>query len=156
MPAMSQASKHIPAFTEPVPPPTLVPVLSSHLDLLPSSTIILCSQEDPCFLLAPHSAPLCAKSPHLHQLVTAVCATTPPPMVPDHPSSLKVTEDEDGSASDTSSESSLTSLESSSNKIPKPDREAGRPGRGSYNLEAQLAWDKAVILKLKVSSSQPQ
>ena len=87
--------------------------------------------------------------------MTSVCATTPPPLVPDHASSLKVTEDEDGSASDTSSESSLTSLESSSNKIPKPDGEAGRPGRGSYNLEAQLAWDKAVILKLKVSSSRP-
>ena len=77
-------------------------------------------------------------------------------MVPDHASSPKVTEDEDGSASDTSSESSLTSLESSSNKIPKPDGEAGRPGRGGYNLEVQLAWDKAVILNLKVSSSQPQ
>ena len=80
---MSQASKHIPAFMKPVPPPTPVPVLSSHLDLLPSSTILLCFQEDLCFLLAAHSAPLHAKSLHLHQLVTAVHATTPLPMVPD-------------------------------------------------------------------------
>ncbi|KAG1856271.1 hypothetical protein C8R48DRAFT_546714, partial [Suillus tomentosus] len=26
-------------------------------------------------------------------------------------------------------------------KIPKPDGEAGRPGRGGYNLENALKWD---------------
>jgi len=49
-----------------------------------------------------------------------------------------------------SSESSLISLESLSNKIPKPDGEPGRPGRDGYNLEVQLAWDSTTFSKFKV------
>ncbi|KIM63405.1 hypothetical protein SCLCIDRAFT_24297 [Scleroderma citrinum Foug A] len=48
-----------------------------------------------------------------------------------------------------SSESSLTSFESGTIKIPKPEGEAGRPGRGGYNLKAQLAWNPATFSKLK-------
>lgn len=55
-------------------------------------------------------------------------------------------------ASVMSADSSLTDLESigASMKIPKPEGEAGRPGRGGYNLASQLAWDSAVFTKLKV------
>jgi hypothetical protein len=34
--------------------------------------------------------------------------------------------------------------------IPKPRGEAGRPGRGGYNLEAALAWDLSDYQKFKV------
>jgi hypothetical protein len=34
--------------------------------------------------------------------------------------------------------------------IPKPQGEAGRPGRGGYNLEAALAWDQLDYQKFKV------
>ncbi|KAI9459799.1 hypothetical protein HD554DRAFT_2176858 [Boletus coccyginus] len=149
-----QPSKHIPALAEPAPPPPPVHILSSHLDLLSSTTVILCSREDLRFLLAtPHH-------PSHHNLPpppksAPVRLATPHPQVFRAPS--PVAEDEDGNMSDVaSSESSLTSIESSSNKIPKPDGEAGRPGRGGYNLEAQLAWDKAVFSKLKMENENAQ
>ncbi|KAF9233653.1 hypothetical protein BU15DRAFT_66407 [Melanogaster broomeanus] len=50
------------------------------------------------------------------------------------------------------SESTLSSLESEygdSGKIPKPNGEAGRPGRGGYNLEEQLGWGEAGFKELK-------
>ncbi|KAI5994380.1 hypothetical protein EDD15DRAFT_2107035, partial [Pisolithus albus] len=54
--------------------------------------------------------------------------------------------------SPTPSESSLSSLESepgASDKIPKPNGEAGRPGRGGYNLEEQLSWGEDGFKSLK-------
>ncbi|KAG6370125.1 hypothetical protein JVT61DRAFT_12425 [Boletus reticuloceps] len=50
------------------------------------------------------------------------------------------------------SESSLSSLESKladGNKIPKPAGEAGRPGRGGYNLEEQIGWGETEFKNLK-------
>lgn len=38
-----------------------------------------------------------------------------------------------------------------SKNIPKPPGEAGRPGRGGYNLEHVLAWDGSQLDLLKVS-----
>lgn len=35
--------------------------------------------------------------------------------------------------------------------IPQPIGEAGRPGRGGYNFETQLAWNTKAFKKLKVS-----
>lgn len=34
--------------------------------------------------------------------------------------------------------------------IPKPEGEAGRPGRGGYNLQASLGWSKKEYTQLKV------
>lgn len=36
-------------------------------------------------------------------------------------------------------------------KIPKPAGEAGRPGRGGYNLQAQLNWSVSEFERVKVS-----
>jgi hypothetical protein len=44
-------------------------------------------------------------------------------------------------------------LEFSSNKIPKPQGEAGRPGRGGYNLERMLNWEPKSFKLLKVRNS---
>ncbi|KAI6025390.1 hypothetical protein BKA83DRAFT_4597434 [Pisolithus microcarpus] len=52
------------------------------------------------------------------------------------------------------SESSLSSLESGlgeNDKFSKPSGEAGRPGRGGYNLEEQLSWGGDGFKSLKVS-----
>jgi hypothetical protein len=61
------------------------------------------------------------------------------------------------SASDTSPSSSLQespSLEKIESKtsrlIPKPEGDAGRPGRGGYNLEVVLGWKKKDFVAVKV------
>jgi hypothetical protein len=46
--------------------------------------------------------------------------------------------------------SSLSSVGSSESKIPKPEGEVGRPGRGGYSLETALSWDAERFKKLKV------
>jgi len=45
---------------------------------------------------------------------------------------------------------SLTDSVDSDLLIPKPDGEAGRPGRGGYNLEEALRWDHKKYLRVKV------
>jgi hypothetical protein len=55
------------------------------------------------------------------------------------------------------SESSLSSLDEDlvgSGKVPKPHGEAGRPGRGGYNLEEKLGWGEHESNKLKVGISE--
>ncbi|KAG6373935.1 hypothetical protein JVT61DRAFT_6097 [Boletus reticuloceps] len=55
--------------------------------------------------------------------------------------------------SPTPTESSLSSLESKDDtqigRIPKPNGEAGRPGRGGYNLEEKLGWGEDGFKELK-------
>lgn len=46
--------------------------------------------------------------------------------------------------------SSLSSISSKDSKILKPEGEAGRPGRGGYNLEKALNWDVDRFKDLKV------
>ncbi|KIM57177.1 hypothetical protein SCLCIDRAFT_29021 [Scleroderma citrinum Foug A] len=61
--------------------------------------------------------------------------------------------EEDRSPSPSSaSESSLSSLTSEvpiARKIPKPSGEAGRPGRGGYNLQDQLGWSNEEFKTMK-------
>lgn len=65
--------------------------------------------------------------------------------------------------SDSLSDSSLEGLDSdeedeearaidqdTSGLIPKPDGEAGRPGRGGYNLEQALGWEAKKYQSIKV------
>lgn len=55
--------------------------------------------------------------------------------------------------SPTPSDSTLSSLEEDdvrSGKIPKPHGEAGRPGRGGYNLEEKMGWGERKFNHLKV------
>ncbi|KAI6163466.1 hypothetical protein EDD17DRAFT_1756048 [Pisolithus thermaeus] len=65
---------------------------------------------------------------------------------------LPSSDSEHSEGSPAPSESSLSSLESElggSDKIPKPSGEAGRPGRGGYNLEDQLGWGEDSFKNLK-------
>jgi hypothetical protein len=50
---------------------------------------------------------------------------------------------------DSESESS-DSATSEDHLIPKPDGEAGRPGRGGYNLEEALGWEHKKYCRIKV------
>jgi hypothetical protein len=43
---------------------------------------------------------------------------------------------------------------SETGRIPKPDGEPGRPGRGGYNLQEALAWDSKSFQRLKVRHIQ--
>ncbi|KAG2746046.1 hypothetical protein P692DRAFT_20740112 [Suillus brevipes Sb2] len=47
--------------------------------------------------------------------------------------------------------SSITSMDSNTSKITKPEGEAGRPGRGGYNLETALCWDALRFKQFKDS-----
>ena len=51
-------------------------------------------------------------------------------------------------SADTRSQSS--SMNTDDELIPKPDGEAGRPGRGGYNLEKALNWSPKAFRKLQV------
>ena len=53
-----------------------------------------------------------------------------------------------GTESDSVSESDSDTSED--NLIPKPDGEAGRPGRGGYNLENALRWEHKKYCRVKV------
>lgn len=78
-----------------------------------------------------------------------VTATTPQP-VPECSSTVADGDDGGDMSDGSSTESSLSSIESDAIKIPKPEGEAGRPGRGGYNLKVQLAWNAVTFSKLKV------
>ena len=58
----------------------------------------------------------------------------------------------DTSGSDLSEISESDSADLDDAKIPKPAGEAGRPGRGGYNLEVTLDWNPKAFKKLKVRS----
>ncbi|KAF8550533.1 hypothetical protein OG21DRAFT_1468594 [Imleria badia] len=46
-------------------------------------------------------------------------------------------------------ESALSTTLSNDSKIPKPQGEPGRPGRGGYNLETTLSWNHTAYVKFK-------
>jgi hypothetical protein len=72
--------------------------------------------------------------------------------------SIKRTKKPVSAQSDSDSLSDLSSLTSDSDDeddededlIPKPEGEAGRPGRGGYNLEKALGWPRDEYRRLKV------
>ncbi len=50
------------------------------------------------------------------------------------------------------SEDNSSSGSASSSIIEKPSGEAGRPGRGGYNLQAKMKWDKDIFRAFQVCS----
>jgi hypothetical protein len=146
----------VPAFYDMAEAPRPIPVLSSQTEMFypPTSRISVAATEDMVMHLPPTAPPVSH-------------ATSPGPQAR-RPSQLKLTKtvvfsasSSPGGSSDiqrsahspSPSESTLSSLESEcgdSGKIPKPNGEAGRPGRGGYNLEEQLGWGEAGFKELKV------
>ena len=142
--SLEMSPTSVPAFTDPSLPLPVIPVLSSHIDLVFTPPIILSSQEELVFIPAAPPTTVKLIPQPAHRKSTLQPAHHP---VPESSST-------DNNMSDGASlESSLTSIESGTIKISKPEGEAGRPGRGGYNLKAQLAWNPATFLKLKVQST---
>ncbi|KIM51282.1 hypothetical protein SCLCIDRAFT_143610 [Scleroderma citrinum Foug A] len=131
----------VPAFTDPSLPLPVIPVLSSHIDLVFTPPIILSSQEELVFI--PAAPPTTVK------LIPQPAHRKSTPQPAHHPVPESSSTDNNNMSDGASLESSLTSIESGTIKISKPEGEAGRPGRGGYNLKAQLAWNPATFLKLK-------
>jgi hypothetical protein len=63
---------------------------------------------------------------------------------PTHPSNESLSD-----LTDLEERDDLEVTDDEANIIPKPTGEAGRPGRGGYNLEEALDWDKALYRRLK-------
>lgn len=134
------ALQDVPAFFKPdAPPPTLpIPIAQTEVGRIHTNKLL--AQEE----LGPNPS-------HLQSSIKGSSTSTPQKTTP-----KKVVIESPGS--DSGSDSSLSELESDSdsdsdsdNLIPKPDGEAGRPGRGGYNLEEALAWDKREYRRLKVT-----
>ncbi|KAI6013657.1 hypothetical protein PISMIDRAFT_19400 [Pisolithus microcarpus 441] len=160
-------SRPVPAFYD--SKPYLVPVLSSQVEitLLPERRVRISASESMIltelniFSRTATSAetPRVATPRGKTPIATTSRAQTPREQTP-APTlrgksvaiELPSSDSERSEGSPTPSESSLSSLESklgASDKIPKPSGEAGRPGRGGYNLEDQLGWGEDGFKSLK-------
>jgi hypothetical protein len=111
--------------------------------------------DTPCKLLAQEeigSGPTVARSSR-----SSAHYTPYPKSASRHPLPSKPRKDHDEGSDRDTSDSELTSINDTdsesddSHLIAKPDREAGRPGRGGYNLEEALKWEHKKYLKIKVS-----
>lgn len=129
----------ISAFYEPGAPPPPVPLLTHQTELYysPTHSNTLIVQEE----LPPN--PITVKRHNVASLPREPVRFTADPLEDGRASSPS------DSGSFESSDSELTDL-SDDGLIPKPDGEAGRPGRGGYNLETALNWNPKSFRKLKV------
>ena len=140
MPSASLAT--IPPFFEPGAPPPTLPILiaQTEVGIVDTPSKLLAQEEI-------GSGPTVARSARSN------AHHTPYPKSASKPSK---THQQEGSDRDTS-HSELTSINDTdsesddSHLISKPEGEAGRPGRGGYNLEEALKWEHKKYLKVKVS-----
>ncbi|KAI5999631.1 hypothetical protein EDD15DRAFT_2193672 [Pisolithus albus] len=160
-------SRPVPAFYD--SKPHLVPVLSSQVEitLLPGRHVRVSASES-MILTELNTFSRTATSAETPRVATPRGKTpiattsraqtprelTPAPMLRGKSVAIELpsSDSERSEGSPTPSESSLSSLESklgASDKIPKPSGEAGRPGRGGYNLEDQLGWGEDGFKSLK-------
>lgn len=138
-----------PYFELGAPPPTL-PILIAQTEIGNAQT--------PGKLVAQEeigSGPTVAQFPYPKRHTTPShfpLRSSTPSSKPRNKTSKSVSLDVESMISD--SESSLSSLSDSESDngllISKPEGEAGRPGRGGYNLESTLAWGAKDYRKMKV------
>lgn len=159
----SAAMIKIPPYFEPGAPPPTLPILIAQTEIGNAQTPgKLLAQEEiglgPTVTRLPYRKrrttpshfPLRSSTPKLK--VTSRSSSIPP-----NGTLKSVSLDVESMNSD--SESSLSSLSDSESDddndllIPKPKGEAGRPGRGGYNLEDTLAWEAKDYRKIKVIST---
>ena len=132
-------STPVPALYEPGAPPPTLPLLTSQTDIFynPLHSCTITAREE----LPPGQQTRCHQSlPPTPNLAGRVRFQS----LPAH-SNDDVSEDSDSSltslsSSDSDSESDSDELNEEDNKIGKPPGEAGRPGRGGYNLRVALGW----------------
>lgn len=146
-------------------PPTPLPLLASQEEMIyhPTSRVIISAATEMTLTTKSKNQTVPAK----RTLATPAFRNVTPQPKPKPSTGMKsVTfsrplddanseaEQSERSRSRSPSESSLSSLDSETEtediKIPKPVGEAGRPGRGGYNLEEQMAWEDQRVKSLKV------
>ncbi len=137
----------IPPFFEPGAPPPTLPILIAQTELG--------FVDSPCKLLAQEeigSGPTVARSARSSGRYSPYPKSASKRSL----SSKAHNEDHDEGSDGDTSNSELTSINDTdsesddSHLIAKPDGEAGRPGRGGYNLEDALKWEHKKYLKVKV------
>ncbi|KAG1846346.1 hypothetical protein C8R48DRAFT_779576 [Suillus tomentosus] len=143
---MLQSSTPVIPFYESEGPPQALPLLTYHTEMFcPTLSFVLISpQEEMIFSTLPLRGLTLTPS---HVFTTTSRATTP---IRSRASTPKVTKlvsfseeqfTQKSESEKVSTYSSLSSISSKDSKILKPEGEAGRPGRGGYNLEKALNWD---------------
>jgi hypothetical protein len=150
-----------PFFTPGAPPPTLpIPIAQTEVGKMYSPSKLLAEEEvgpkskaHPSIgtRFSPYPKPASQhKSTRFARLrsetpkVSASRATTP------RAASSSDEESSVQSQSESGSSHGGSSFEDDDNLIPKPEGEAGRPGRGGYNLEKELGWNKKEFERVKV------
>ncbi|KDR78696.1 hypothetical protein GALMADRAFT_137714 [Galerina marginata CBS 339.88] len=160
-----------PFYTPGAPPPTLpIPIAQTEVGKLHSPSKLLAQEEigpkskshrNPVTRFHPYPKPTSSKSTRFARQrsqtpkTSSTRATTPRAVSPSsdegsvsHPTA----EEGEGSLQGGSSEEDEEDDEDEDEDgdlIPKPDGEAGRPGRGGYNLEETLGWEKKDFQRVK-------
>ncbi|KAG1846394.1 hypothetical protein DFJ58DRAFT_843473 [Suillus subalutaceus] len=146
---MPHTSVPVPAFYQEDGPPQPLLLLTYHTEMLypRASFVLISSQEEMAFS---------THKPHRHIHTPLRNFTTP--LTSSHAPTPKVTKSvsfltdqipQKGEPEQISMYSSILSTDSNESKIPKPEGEMGRPGRGGYNLERALNWDTNHFKKLR-------
>jgi hypothetical protein len=129
------ASKLIDPFFEPGAPPPTIPQLTKQtlISYAHTNTTILAGEELPRQVMV---GPQMSARRHitLHPCI-----------------GRKRDNDSVGSENEISDLDSESDDSSDGEKIPKPPGEAGRPGRGGYNLQVKLGWHPKDYVKVRVS-----
>ena len=154
--SMSAVVKRVPPFCEQNPTPAAGSILSSQVELFttPPPTCLTFQSElppkAPNVSLGQSQEPLFLPSKGTEKQVRFKHVTVKPSrnrsVTPGH-SSTNGSDSE--SESDTDSVLSIVT-DSDNGKIPKPEGEPGRPGRGGYNLERAINWSNKDYKRLKV------
>ena len=139
----------IPPFFEPGAPPPMLPILIAQTEVGAVDTPVkLLAQEEI------GSGPTVTRSSRYTTRYTPYPRSVPKQHSYKH--QPKLTSDDPASSENNATDSELMSDTDSdtdsdtSQLIPKPDGEAGRPGRGGYNLEEALKWEHKKYLRVKV------
>lgn len=148
---MLQFSSPVIPFYESEGPPQALPLLTYHTEMFCAtlSHVLISQQEEMAFSTLPLRGSTFTPS---RIFMTTSHGTLPVPSRAPTPKVVKSVSfaTENGESEKVSIYSSLSSLSSKDSKILKPEGEAGRPGRGGYNLEKALNWDVNRFKSLKV------
>lgn len=154
-------AKVIPPFYEPGAPPAPLPLLTSQTDLFynspPQATIVAMEEFPPNISDFPKNVTFSTGGVTRTSKGVARRAhkpySKPPHVTSAHNSNIRVTDHFPNQPEDdieSEEEEDDDDDDDDEDMIPKPAGEAGRPGRGGYNLKDALEWDSKALKKLRV------
>jgi hypothetical protein len=138
----------IPPFFEPGMPPASfpLPIAQTEIGKMQSSGKLLAQEE-----IGPKSSNLHSKNRFSPYYKPAVQQPSISKVSTPHRSGTPPATPSTKAPLDSDSLSSLSDLdEDEDSLISKPEGEAGRPGRGGYNIEETLSWKRKDFMRLKV------